>query len=355
MTAPRPPGGADAIQGTQIPTRVESSARPVTSAPGFPAGRAPEALFHGLTPAVVVALQRTAGNAAVTAMLARQPITPPKDPRKTILFLKYAQVWVNNTWVQHDIPHFDPAIPDHKYDWQVPPDARTVKVRIWIAGDGIHPSTIHQPNPVVKLTCDFDIATDGTLSIHGETSRSHDQQWPGATLDGVAGLRNSTPNAATMVVEQRFDTTASGGSTHVQTIEFTLRSPRRREKITRMSLTGFALDSAQLTPSQLAQLRRFMTRGTPSAVDKLKSGKAKARITGFADATGTPEWNERVAASRLFSLELEMARELDVPVSAFEAPRVDGSQSAEDERSQHPEKPKANPKWRKVDIEIVDQ
>jgi outer membrane protein OmpA-like peptidoglycan-associated protein len=262
---------------------------------------------------------------------------------------------VNNVFVRTGIPHFDPSIPDHKYDWQVPPDARTVKIRIWIAGDPIHPSTYQQPSPVVKLTCDFDIATDGTLSIHGETSRIHDQKWPGAKLDGVAGLRNSTPNAATLVVEQRFDTTASGGSADAQTIEFTLRSPRRREKITRTSLTGFALDSAQLTPSQLAQLRRFLTRGTPAAVDKLKSGKAKARVTGFADATGAPGWNDRVAASRLLSLELEMARELDVPLSAFETPRIDGSQSADDEHAQHPEKPKANPKWRKVDIEIVDQ
>jgi hypothetical protein len=49
-----------------------------------------------------------------------------------------------------------------------------------------------------------------------------------------------------------------------------------------------------------------------------------------------------------------MTSEFGVPTSAFETPKVDGSQSAKDERAQHPEKPKANPNWRMVDIEIVD-
>jgi outer membrane protein OmpA-like peptidoglycan-associated protein len=358
MTAPRPPRGADAIRGAQVPTHVEPSERPVTRATCFPAGRAPEALFHGLTPPVVVALQRTAGNAAVTALLARQPITPPPDAWKTIGFTKSPAVWVNNAFLYNPgLPDPPPAsVPHHKYDWQVPPDARTVKIGLLITGDSnAPPPQPLPPNVVARMECGFEVATDGRLIVRGQTVSSYNQQWAGATLKAQGGLRDVTPNAVTLVLQQTFDASPSGGSAHDETIEFTIRSLRRREKITRTSLTGFGLDSARLTSRHLAQLRRFLTRGTPSAVDKLQTGKAKARITGFADATGTSGRNEIVAAGRLFSLEMQMASEFGVPISAFETPKVDGSQSAEDERSQHPEKPKADPKWRKVDIEIVDQ
>jgi hypothetical protein len=234
-------------------------------------------VVQAVGPSRVLALQRSAGNAAVTAMLGRQPITPPKDAWKTIGFTMNPAVWVNNALLYDPgLPDPPPAsIPHHKYDWPVPPDARTVKIGLLITGDSNGPAPL-PPQVVAKMECGFEVTTDGTLIVRGQTVSSYNQQWAGAKLKAVGGLRDVTPNAVTMVLEKQFDASPSGGSTHDETIEFTVRSPRRREKITRTSLTGFGLDSARLTPRHLAHIRTFLTRGTPSAADKLKTGKAKA-------------------------------------------------------------------------------